>query len=323
MSDAGETYHFSFNEDPFDGTDIDFISRIWPLLDNHAAQCCSTGLHLWHHILTQAERDEEEDLEDEITTERPDPLDGNATAAEIATYNQQCSEYRTFKAELLQCKKWFLSLIPMEVRTRINTTRNVNFATLSLGQVREHMIAMYGEGINSTSSRQLFNELHKPFTHGMDIAQHLKKLDRIFDYFDRIVEPMSQFIRYETLVRSMTTHPDYALFISQYEMSKPKTYSDLSTALMNHRTHLISVANAARHAPQVVAPHSAAEATMTSLPQGCQLLKPSKYCWTHGVGFHDSSESKKKGHGHKDKATAQQRMGGSNNTALPKITASN
>jgi len=310
-------YKFPEFEEPFDGTEIDWITRVSHVLTTHAANCCSTGLHVLHYILTEAERDEEEEaLEYEIV--RPEPPAQGATPAEVEVYRQQLMEYRTFSQEVARLRSWFLSLIPMDVRARVSTVRNVEFSRLTFPEMRAHLMAVYGEP-NSAASRELLNELHAPYTSGTDLAAHIKKLDRTFDYFERIIEPFSPYMQYEILVRTMASHEDYATFIGQYEIAGTRTYAALSRALLAHRSHLTSVANAARRIQQVSnAPVHGTAAEVSSI-QGFQVAKPTKYCWTHGLCFHTSSECKNRKSGHQVKATDKHRMGGSDTEAPPKL----
>ena len=119
----------------------------------------------------------------------------------------------------------------------------------------------------------------------------------------------------------MATHEENSRFISQYEISGTKTYGALARALLAHRSEL-AVANAVRqmHQAAIAAPiHTAAAASGPTSMVGYQLSKPHKYCWTHGVTFHDGKECKHKKDGHKEKATEKNRMGGSNNKAMPRL----
>jgi hypothetical protein len=292
------------------------------MIDNVAARSYKGGQHVKYEIVSDIERagmeaDGEIDIDNLITEpDLPDADDANATLQ----YKRDVKKWEEYSQALHDFSLWFYSLIAQEVLTHVSHVRNVDFANLPIREMRSHLLEVYGTPSHATNRAQ-FNLVHIPFTAGDDLIEHIKKFDKTFAFFQR-TEPIPDFYKYELLVRSMATHDAYSTYISQYEIAGTQTYGALSRALLAHLSER-ATANAVRAMHQATAapaPLTAAAVSESSqIPQGYKLVKPAHYCWTHGNGFHTSSECKSRKTGHKDKATLSNRMGGSSDKADPRI----
>jgi len=306
---------------PFDGEEA-YFTEIIDLWNTAATHACRFGPHIKYEISTDNEREEmiengEFALNQLITEPELPAEDANPNAFHI--FKHRAEKYNIFLKDKHDYCQWFRSTITPAIMSHVSNVRNVDFANLSVRDMRLNLILVYGEPSHATNRAQL-NILSAPFLGGDDLAAHIKKFDGIFDYFDRINDPIGDLFKYEHLVRSMATHEQYSSYISQYEISGAKNYGALSRALLAHRSEL-ATANAVRQMHQATQHHAAAASgPITTLPGGYKLEKPTKYCWTHGITFHDGTECRKPKKGaHKADATKTERMGGSNREAMPRV----
>lgn len=295
----------------FDGDEADFTTFI-NAVDN-TTRGFINHMQLKYELGSDEERAEMEENGDF------DP-DNSITAPDDPANATQQQDWRIYQTEQRIFKSWFFSTVSDEVATHISNVRNVDFASLTPRDMRAHLLAVYGNPSHTTNREQL-NKLFKPFTMGEDLQVHLRTFDKVLEFFTRTNFPLDDLFKYEFLVRSMATHDEYSKYITQYEITGTKTYGSLTRALLAHRSGL-ATANAVRQMHQAtVHPLSAAATTgpTTTTLDGYKVVKPSKYCWSHGISFHTSADCKKRKEGHKEKATITNRMGGSKSESMPRL----
>lgn len=305
---------------PFDGDEGRFAVFL-STIDTAARRCCRYGPHVLYANASDDERTEmvdngEIDLDVHVLTEPDLPVNAEDPNQELE-YKSRIRKWQIFEEALHEFNTWFFSLMTTAVMNHVTNFRQVDFANLPVRDMRAHLIATYGHSSQATSRAKL-NLLAAPFTAGDDLPAHIQKFDEVFDYFDRINDPISDLFKYEHLVRSMATHEDYSKYITQYEISGTKTYGALTRALLSYRSEL-ATANAVRQMHQVTTSRTAAAASGSNILDGYQIMRPDKYCWTHGLTFHDGKECRKKGKGHKADADKDHRMGGSKAVAIPRL----
>lgn len=302
---------------PFDGTPADFVTRFdYEVLQHALNSDIRVPYQVYHHILTDAERHEEEELlADVAEPEEPGPVEDGATAGEI--YNHKCDMEKYIETMKLfrEFRLWFLSLIPFDVRHRVSIERQVEFARLSVRDMRLNLNAVYGI-LQAHDHRHLESLLKTPFTPGMDMDKHINMFQRVINKFELAGDPLSPTQQYLHLFHSMLTHPDYSSLVSDFEQHKAQdqhTFANLARALRLKAGHLshIATANAAispASASQVIPPNNASNRFTIN---GITYEAPTQYCWSHGHGFHSSKNCKRPKENHKSNATKANKMGGS------------
>ena len=305
----------------FDGTRTDYL-RFVDETRTAAFHCDSSyGLQAFYDFLTADEREEELELLAGLgPLEPPEPDDDDATAAQIAATERAIRDYKHKLKTRSDILIWFVDLIPLDVRDAVTAHSGQTFDRIrSVSEMRTLLHNLYGE-LTVREVADIHAEVEAPFLPGMSMREHIGKLNRLFARLIRANEGLTPFQQYHALSKSMLTHPDYALYVSEAASNNITTFQALSIALLSRSDHqqAIAAAHAARSVAAAVnsTPVVAVKPTLAAATHG-HWEYPTEYCWTHGHGFHKGMECIKKGKGHKSNATAPG-PGGSKVTAQPR-----
>lgn len=259
----------------------------------------------------------------------PDPLDpANAalTAQAIAHHTAQVKAFHCLTVERGNFFSWLVNAIPEHVRDRIP-----DFDRMTTRAILAALDAKYGS-IDAQDLRSIRAQLATPFTMDTAMDDHIAQLNRNFAILAGQNMAMPAHVKYTTLLTSVQDCEPYHQCLDLFETRHPRvvdqTYDALCDALTQFRIRPARASTLAAaqqdHSllQQLLSKVAELQAQVNSAkPAGAAAAKrpapshPTKYCFTHGLGFHTGINCKNPAHNHIPTATADNKMGGSDHIA--------
>lgn len=259
--------------------------------------------------------------------EVPDPLDlaANLTPQVIAHHTMATQDFQRLQTERCNFYAWLIDALPQTVRDRID-----NFTSLNTRQLLAALDAKYGR-LHAKDLHQLRAALREPYDTATNIEDHVSSLNHIFNVLASQNMVMPDHAKFEVLFSSIYDCPLYHSFIGLYESLHSdiadQTYDSLCDALLAYRCRSSRTATIAaaqqdtldRLTQQVAQLQqqlaAALKPTAHPVAPSARSNPPTKYCFTHGLGYHTGHTCKNRAPNHIPHATMDNKMGGSERVA--------
>lgn len=247
-------------------------------------------------LVTIMSQDEvvEAELDDFVHIQHPgDPPDD---AANYPRWQYADMKYHKNEQELnLFSSKITTSLSPA-VKSRVQGADP--FHTLTLSEIFQRLRLHY-QTVQGSDISKAWTTLKQKFVPGAPLRTFLDVHRRSHTHFDEQLQSIPECLKVEFLRDAIASEPAFTLTLRVFD----ETHQELATRTFN----ALELALLRHEADPIVVHSFASQATASALP-------PTKYCWSHGIGYHTGQECKTPKEGHLSHATAGNKLNGS--TAL-------
>lgn len=322
---------------PFEGTRLNYVNKFRPQVIQVASVASSYTGQILFDILSDQDRllrwppvagaaPNEPDFE---PLEEPDALDAaaNISPQAIAQHTANVKDYKVLQQERGNFFTWLVDSLPPVVRDHI-----VNFHSLNTRQLLAALDAKYRR-IDAKDLRQLRARLDVPYTTEIRMEDHIAGLTHIFAVLAAQNLALPDHAKFHALLSSVQHCSAYDPCIELYEALHPDvathTFDSLCEALLAYQvrtTRTTMIAAAQHHTLDALTRQVAQLQAQLSARPGPPHLPtapiattrtepPTKYCFTHGLGYHTGHACKNRASGHIPHATADNKMGGSERIA--------
>jgi hypothetical protein len=262
-----------------------------------------------------------------VAIDRPDQPAPGATASAWSLYNDNNANYaKQEQAKALAAGSITSNLgtAPLElIRDPVTRRFQTDLATILQVLDQHYLVVTRQELLDGR------NALLVRYNPTKDFKAHLGKHRQLHNTFAHSLQPLSELDKIQFLVSSVDFDSEVKAAVQMYFTAVPnlaqQTFQGLAgrlTLLMANRPSagVNEFANAAttppshgsgvRHQRDLVAENEELRKELRDLKRSLKPKRPNRYCWSHGLCGHDSSYCRQPHPGHKNSATATDKMGG-------------
>lgn len=321
---------------PFEGTRLNYVDKFRPQVIQVASVASSHTGQILYDILSDEDRllrwppaaGAAPNVPDFEPLEEPDPLNAaaNISPQAIAQHTENVKDYKLLQQERGNFFTWLVNGLPSAVRDRI-----ANYHSLTTRQLLAALDAKYRR-IDAKDLRQLRAQLDAPYTTDIQMEDHIAGLTHIFSVLASQNMHLPDHAKFHILFSSVEHCSTYHSFVELYEALNPdvadQTFDSLCEALLAYQvrtTRAATIAAAQQHTIDALSRQVAQlQAQLAASPRPSppaaptattRAEPPTKYCFTHGLGYHTGHACTNRAPGHIPHATANNKMGGSERIA--------